>query len=99
MPETGIVLNSPGISEDFKREGKIVDEDIMLGALKMEGKSRHVHHLLPLLSHSYYSLYKKQVRIIQAPKEKESIIVPFPNMIPFSFLYLKIDYIYTEEYI
>lgn len=55
MSETGIVLNSPGISEDFKREMKIVDEDIMLSALKREGKSRHVHHLL-LLSHSYYSL-------------------------------------------
>lgn len=42
--------NSPGISEDFKREEeKTVDEDIMLSALKREGKSRHVDYLLPLL--------------------------------------------------
>ena len=34
MPETGTVLNSPKVSEDFKKERKIADEHITLSALK-----------------------------------------------------------------
>lgn len=38
MPSTGIILNSPRISKDLKREvkKKTVDEDIMHSALKKE---------------------------------------------------------------